>query len=270
MFEKLVIFDYSGTLSTDAVRFGENDRLTETLKRSGLTELGIADTKVFWEEIVNPSWEEGSTASIGYVEVITRQVKNKFSPAVQDGRIRQSAERFVDSYLTFSRINGLWRTTLEDLDKNTSVITVIATDHYAEATGYIIGFLEEMGAAATSLTGTPGATSSRKFIVANSADMGFHKADPGFWEKIKSVLNLNAITSVLIIDDFGANEKAEDTYADQHKVDKRKHATVDLLKSVFSVPVYVIPFVLSGKDKTSCRDLIFQVSLEIDRYLLAK
>lgn len=41
MFEKLVIFDYSGTLSLDAVRFGEDDNLTGELERSGLAEKKI-------------------------------------------------------------------------------------------------------------------------------------------------------------------------------------------------------------------------------------
>ena len=270
MFEKLVIFDYSGTLSLDAVRFGEDDNLTEELHRSGLAGLGIADPETFWEEIVNPAWEEGSTTSIGYREIMYRRIRENLPPTVSAEEIRLCASRFVDSYLGHSTVDGRWRSILRKLGEEPSVITVIATDHYAEATGYIVGFLKEMGAGAISLKNVSGATVSSEFVVANSADTGVHKVDPGFWEMVRSILKLDAIQSILIIDDFGFNEEAGDSYADHQKVDNRKRNTIDLLERVFNVPVYAVPFVLTGKGEKTCGDLISQASLEIEQYLCEK
>ncbi|MDO9516293.1 MAG: hypothetical protein Q7J01_09370, partial [Syntrophales bacterium] len=207
MIEKLVIFDYSGTLSPDAVRFAEDDTLTEELERSGLAALGVADPETFWNEIVNPTWEEGSTTPIGYGEVISRRIKEAFSPAVPDDQIRISAARFVDSYLTHSLIDGRWSSILGKLGNDPATMTVIATDHYAEATGYIVRYLGEMGATPSS------------FIVANSADMGAHKADRAFWKTLRNSLQLDTIRGVLAVDDFGFNEGAGDSYADRQKVD---------------------------------------------------
>ncbi|MBW2595177.1 MAG: hypothetical protein JRC93_04250 [Deltaproteobacteria bacterium] len=275
MFEKLVIFDYSGTLSPDAVRFGEDDNLTGELERSGLAALGIADPGTFWDEIANPTWEVGSSTSIGYREVMYRRIKEVFSPAVSDEKIRLSAERFVDSYLEHSPVDSRWRPILKKLGEESSVMTVIATDHYAEATDYIVGFLKEMGAGAISLKDVPGATVSQGFVVANSADMGAHKVDQGFWEMVRTILKLDAIQSILIIDDFGYNEEAGDSYADRQKVEERKNKTIDLLKRVFNVPVYAILFMLerddqagkSKKDEKTRGDSIIQASLEIEQWL---
>jgi len=275
MIEKLVIFDYSGTLSPDAVRFAEDDNLTEELERSGLAALGVADPETFWNETVNPTWEEGSTTPIGYREAIFRRIKEAFSPAVPDDQIRLSAARFIDSYLTHSPVDGLWRPILKKLGEQPSVITVIATDHYAEATGYIVRHLGEMGAGAMPLKDAPGASVSSPFIVANSADMGAHKADRLFWETIKGPLGLDALRSVLIIDDFGFNEEAGDSYADRQKVDGRKGATLALLEGVFGVPVYTASFMWerggdSEKDGKALGDLISKASGEIERYLSEK
>ncbi|NQU02784.1 MAG: hypothetical protein HQ589_01360 [Syntrophaceae bacterium] len=275
MFEKLVIFDYSGTLSLDAVRFAEDDNLTEELARSGLAGLGIADTETFWAEIVNPTWQEGSTTSVGYREVIFRRIREVFSPATSDEEIRLSAARFVDSYLTHSPVDARWRSILQKLNSEASVITVIATDHYAETTDYIVGFLKEMGIGAISLKDMSGATAFPKFVVANSADMGVHKIDQGFWEVVRGVLMLDTVQSFLIIDDFGFNEEAGDSYADRRKVEDRKSKTIGLLEGIFNVPVYAIPFMLkrddhtdrSGKEEKTRGDSIMRTSLEIEQWL---
>jgi len=275
MFEKLVIFDYSGTLSLDAVRFAEDDNLTEELARSGLAGLGIADTETFWGEIVNPTWQEGSTTSVGYREVIFRRIREVFSPEASDEAIRLSAARFVDSYLTHSPVDARWRSILQKLNSEASVVTVIATDHYAEATDYIVGFLKEMGIGAISLKDMSGATAFPKFVVANSADMGVHKIDQGFWEMVRDVLVLDTVQSSLIIDDFGFNEEAGDSYADRRKVEDRKNKTIGLLEGIFNVPVYAIPFMLkrddqtgkSGKEEKTRGDSIMRTSLEIEQWL---
>ncbi|MBN2396972.1 MAG: hypothetical protein JXI32_01200 [Deltaproteobacteria bacterium] len=270
MIEKLVTFDWSGTLSPDAVRFGEDDNLKRELKRSGLASLGVAGPEAFWREIVNPTWEEGSTTPTGYGEIISRRIEEVFSPAVSDDQIRLSAARFVDSYLTHSPIDGRWRSILGKLGNDPSVITVIATDHYAEATGYVVRHLGEMGAHARPLKNV--SCQAVSFIVANSADVGARKADRAFWEALRDSLQLDALRSVLIVDDFGFNEGVGDSYADRRKVEDRKGATLSLLEGVFGVPVSLVSFMWerggnSEKDEKVLGDLIARASGEIEGYL---
>ncbi|MBW2557671.1 MAG: hypothetical protein JRD69_02335 [Deltaproteobacteria bacterium] len=66
---------------------------------------------------------------------------------------------------------------------------------------------------------------------------------------------------------IGINEEAGDSYADHQKVKNRKRKTIDLLKSVFNVPVYAMPFILAGKYEKTRADLISQASLEIEQWL---
>ena len=46
--------------------------------------------------------------------------------------------------------------------------------------------------------------------------------EPLFWERLKQSLPLEAVTEIMIVDDFGFNETAGDAYAALAKVDKRK------------------------------------------------
>jgi len=270
MIEKLVIFDWSGTLSPDAVTFAEDDTLTGALKRSGLAALGVADPDTFWSGIVNPTWEEGSTTPDGYGEVITRRIRELFSPAVPDDRIRASAKRFVDSYLAHSPVDGRWSPILEKLGNDSSVITVIATDHYAEATASIVRHLDEMDVSAVPLKNALGASSP--FVVANSADIGAHKADRAFWKTIQGSLELDAVRDILVVDDFGFNEGAGDSYGERSKVKTRKETTIALLEDVFGVSVSPVPFIWergrdSWEDRRACGRVIAQVSGEVKAYL---
>lgn len=270
MIEKVVIFDWSGTLSPEAVRFAENENLKRELERSGLASLGIVTPETFWNEIVNPTWEEGSTTSVGYTEMIVRRIRAAFSPAVPDDRIRASAARFVDSYLTHSPLDGRWRPVLQQLGKNPSVVTIIATDHYAEATGYLLQFFAGMNIPAVPLEDASGSTPP--FIVANSADLGIHKADRAFWETIRHSLGLEAVRRVLIVDDFGFNEVTGDSYGERRKVEERKRATLALLEGVFGVPASCVPFMWerTSDPETSDKalgDLITGASVEIEEFL---
>ncbi|MBZ0285030.1 MAG: hypothetical protein K8L97_30120 [Anaerolineae bacterium] len=66
----LVVLDYSGTLSIDITMFGRTDILIKALKRSGLWNLGVENEGIFWGQIVNPTWTEGSLTQIGYKALI--------------------------------------------------------------------------------------------------------------------------------------------------------------------------------------------------------
>ncbi len=152
--DKLIIFDYSGTLSLEAPRFARPDNLVRALQETGLAALGVATPEIFWEAIVGPTWVEGSTTQSGYRKVMADRIA-ALQPAadVPRSRIEAAAERFVGAYLGQSRIDPLWRPVLSRLAGETASLQVVATDHYAEATGAIVAHLKALGIKATSLAG---------------------------------------------------------------------------------------------------------------------
>ena len=140
--EKLVIFDYSGTLSLEAPRFARPENLLSALAESGLAKLGVATPETFWGEIVGPTWTAGSTTKIGYKRVMAQRIEALgLAPGAAGAEIAAASSRFVDLYLNHSRIDPLWRPTLEKLAGHPGVFVVIATDHYAEATEAIVRHL---------------------------------------------------------------------------------------------------------------------------------
>jgi len=241
--KRLVIFDYSGTLSMEAVLFSRPERLTSELKECGLADLGIAIPEVFWTKVVNPTWQEGSTTKIGYERIMKRVIVKGVNPNVSDEAMNRAVSTFVARYFENSAIDPLWGPVLQRLAGDESICGVVATDHYAEATGYILGHLGTLGIQAHSVESTD-THLSRYIYVANSADLGAHKANALFWEKLKSNLLLESVTEIMIVDDFGFNETAGDDYAALEKADTRKALTEAVLKDTFSVPVYMVPFMI--------------------------
>ncbi len=114
------------------------------LAETGLAALGVTSPEIFWEEIVNPTWVEGSTTQAGYKRVMAERIAAlRLAPGAPPRRSQAAASRFVESYLDHSRIDPRWRPLLARLSENPDVGVIIATDHYAEATGRII---DELGA----------------------------------------------------------------------------------------------------------------------------
>ncbi len=272
---KLIIFDYSGTLSLDAALFARPGNLMKELRKSGLVDLGVTSPEIFWKEIVNPTWEEGSTTSVGYKGIMVKRIREKFSPAMSDDIIALAASRFVESYFGHSRVDKRWKHILGILGEHPDVCVVIATDHYAEATGYILEFLGELGVqAVTAKEVFVDPLKSVRFVVANSADFGVHKADRRFWETLKVSLRLDAVRRILIIDDFGFNEMEGDSYGGLKKVEKRKETTVGLLEEIFPVSVQAISFMIKdeqnqpfGDEKTNRGTLITETSMIVEKFL---
>jgi hypothetical protein len=298
--EKLILFDYSGTLSLEAPRFGRPENLFRALEGSGLAALGITSPELFWDGIVTSTWIEGSTTGSGYKRVMARRIAAlKLSPDAPETEIGAAAGRFIDAYLAHSRINPRWRPILTRLSISPAVCTMIATDHYAEATEAIAGFLEAWsipakrasdGSASTDSAsacekepGVAPADEDRKrfrkrpshkpglpFFVANSADLGVWKADRRFWEILQARLPLKAVRRILLIDDFGLNEQAGDDYGGQAKASAREEKTRGILQTVFQTSVEVIPFYLEGKQRDrekECSRLIAETGARIDRFL---
>jgi hypothetical protein len=338
--EKIVIFDYSGTLSIEAPRFARPENLIRALSETGLASLGVATPEVFWGEIVGPTWSEGSTTGAGYKNLIAEKVRGLRPEAgVPETEIAAASARFVDRYLAHSRIDPHWRPLLSCLTETPDACGIIATDHYAEATGAILGFLRawDIQAVRVSNVGTepffspsdearagkeknedrhlfpiPGSKSVDRplfsaqqtqvrgqgdfkttgvvfpYYVANSADLGFWKADRRFWEILRSrfsqaevlrVLKEKAgcppfpetVPRILIVDDFGFNEEAGDSYGQREKVLARQEKTVGLLREVFHAEVKVIPFFIERAERDSPEAWsrrIDEATARIHRFLL--
>jgi hypothetical protein len=265
--KKVVIFDYSGTLSLEAPRFGRPSNLLRMLAESGLSPLGVTTPEIFWEEIVGPTWIEGSTTAIGYKRVMAERIEALgLAPGATVAEITAAASRFVDRYLDHSQIDPHWRPLLEKLTGCPDAAVVIATDHYAEATETIIRYLRSWGIPA----GKAGEEVDPRFLfsVANSADIGFWKTDRRFWEVLKSRFSLERVRSVLIIDDFGFNEDQGDRYGEWAKIEARQEKTIAVLGEVFQTGIEVIPFFLKGREREDAPALrIAEMGVRIGRFL---
>ena len=241
--EKLILLDYSGTLSISSVRFGRSDVLTEELRRSGLAACGVVSPEIFWSGIVAPTWHEASTTGITYSEAVRRKVRARAPGTITDSTIREAVSRFVESYMTHSRIDTRWVPVLKQLASDLTGRAVIATDHYAEATGYIARYLGEIGIAAVPcMNSSYDRLPTGAFIIANSADMGAHKSEKIFWEMLASRCAPGGVKNILLVDDFGFNEQEGDAYGMLEAVIARKERTVKLLEEVYSAPVAVFFF----------------------------
>lgn len=251
--EKMVIFDYSGTLSLEAPRFARPENLVRTLAETGLAALGVSTGEIFWEEIVGPTWTLGSTTAIGYGRVIAERIAAiGLAPGAKGTDIATATARFVDRYLAHSRIDPRWRPILTELAADPAAAVVIATDHYAEATEAIARHLASLDIRKKRGTAPDYLQNNRElspFFIANSADIGFWKADRRFWEHLRLNPRLDKVRSLLIIDDFGFNEEQGDIYAKRTKVEARREKTREALWETFQKPPEVIPFFLTGAER---------------------
>jgi hypothetical protein len=245
----------------EAPAFSRSDNLIGHLQKSGLFALGVDNAALFWA-IVNKTWFAGSTTRLGYKTVMQERIAELFPPKAVEkpAEIIRSVADFVDAYLDQSRIDEHWRLILQKLSRDKSVGVIIATDHYAEATGAIIKHLARWDIAATPLT----AAVRSNFIVATSADIGRHKAQQEFWQTVKNVLRQN-YSRVLLIDDFGQNEQPDDAYGDSMKISERRQRTAKVLRDIFAADVEIISFAVKNDQ---VRQAITETSAMIDQFLL--
>jgi hypothetical protein len=271
--KKLIIFDYSGTLSLEAPLFAAPETLMKHLEDTGLRDFGIDSPRIFWEQFVNPTWVAGSTTPAGYKKVLLERMIALLHPDAPQNRraaLAGAVGAFVDRYLGHSRIDAHWKPLLRRINAHPSARAVIATDHYAEATSAIINFLGEWQIEALPASEAVLSLPAAAFIVANSADLGVHKADPRFWQILKTGLRLDAVRRILIIDDFGYNEQGEDDYSRRHQVDARMKETVRTLETVFSAAVEIVPVMIGADAKNRdarIETLIADATAAIGRHL---
>jgi hypothetical protein len=241
----LVVLDFSGTLSIAAVRFAAPDRIDAELRRSGLWALGIDSPELFWERLIDPTWSEGSTTTRGYTAVlatVAAEVLHERGRSSAPEAIRRCVSAFADRYLACSTIAPQWRGFLQRLSARDDAAVVVATEHYAEATGHITAELARIGARGVPVT--QHRSGSREVLVANSAELGCDKSSARYWQLIHRALAPATVSRVVVIDDFGANEAPGDPYAEGERVRRRRAAMTDVLTSVFRVPPDVYPFVV--------------------------
>ncbi len=275
--DTLLLFDYSGTLSLEMPRFARPASLRRALAESGLAALGVATPAQFWEGIVNPTWVEGSTTQAGYGRVMAERILVLgMAQGASSGEVAAAAARFVARYLETARIAPGWRPLLARLSERQDIGVIIATDHYAEATGMIIAALETWGIPAEPVgeaCAPPrggGAPVRRPVIVANSADLGSWKTDRAFWEALRARLPAERVRRLLLVDDFGANETAGDGYGGEPaRIAARQEQTRATLRKVFRANVEIIPFALAedqaGEDRGE--RLIAETALKVERFL---
>jgi hypothetical protein len=241
--KKLILIDYSGTLSISSVRFGRSDVLTEELRQTGLADYGVTSPEIFWSDIVGPTWHEASTTGMTYAEAIRRKVRARAPGTIKDSAISDAVFRFVESYMTNSRIDPLWSPVLQKIASGFAGTAVVATDHYAEATGYIARHFGEIGIdAVPCMDSSHVGLRKHAFIIANSADMGAHKSEKKFWELLASRCAPGGVRNILLVDDFGFNEQEGDAFGMVEAVTARKMRTGQLLEEVYSAPVTVVFF----------------------------
>lgn len=235
MTEKLVILDFSGTLCLAAPRFAAPDALRDKLEKCGLAALGVTPD-LFWSELVNPTWTEGSTTRAGYRRVLTERLA-ALKPRASRGDIDRAVSRFSDSYFRANIVDPLWTAFLRTCVRQAGLATVIATDHYVEATDAILNSLAGLGIPARPITESASPPARQAIRVANSADLGAHKSDLPFWNNVRLALECEEWKGVLLVDDFGINEPEGDAYGEREKIDRRRAETTARLGEVFQATV---------------------------------
>lgn len=238
----LVIFDYSGTLSVEAVLFSHPPRLNEELEKAGLTELGVSSNAIFWEKVVAPTWCEAATSRIGYVKSMVERVISLCDGKAGDIRkekVRDAVRRFVKSYMGSLTIHEGWYPLLQKLNEDERIFTIIATDHYAEATDAIVKHFRR--ASINCLPLEQWRENARcRFVVANSADIGFQKVDVRYWRACRELLPFGTLERILVIDDFRSHEFWQGVSGE---VDKSYYERVlKCITEVFPVSIHVFFF----------------------------
>ncbi len=277
MSKLITVFDYSGTLSLEAVAFAKDDVLERQLRLSGLAEFGVVSPDTFWNSVVAPTWEEGSRTPIGYRRLMVEKISEKWTVRRKEASLDaldKAAGIFVGQYFSHSEIDPAWHLLLRELYDHPLITTIVATDHYAEATEAIKGQFQDMQMKAVSLPVEAAAAESRNcFFIANSADLGCHKDEEEFWVLVREQTSWTPGDCLLLVDDFGANEVAGDHYRQEARVAARRQRTTELLTKVFDGRLEVMPFILSGNETArngEANFLIGQIAAKIREIMKAE
>jgi hypothetical protein len=272
---KLLILDFAGTLSLETVLFGRRGNLEKELAKSGLAGLGVRGAGLFWNELVLPGWEEGSRTARGYAAVLAERLR-VFTRArgipAPEKTIRAAARAFARAYFEASPISGVWKKTLTALAAAPDSLTLIATDHYADAGRRIQSLLAAWGIEALVLPQTPPpAKGGRPFLIANSADFGAHKAEAPFWQAVRAALGRD-FSCIRLVDDFGFNENTAGAYGGPAKARARQERTGAAILAAFGLAPGVFPFFLENpaqEDEAALRRAFEGLARQAQSYIEA-
>lgn len=106
--QRLVVLDFSGTLSIAAVRFGQPASIESAVQECGLADQAV-DARVLWSEIILPSWHKTITTRRGYEGVLTDAAMTVLSARGRPtDRVADGIAAFTRRYLAAiaSRRNG--------------------------------------------------------------------------------------------------------------------------------------------------------------------
>ena len=243
----LVIFDYSGTLSLGAVAFGRPASLQRQLENSGLAGLGFDTPDRYWQALVAPTWAIASTSGEGFKSIAARRIQEMAAPAADPAAITSAIDLFMDAYMGHSSIDPSWQPLLADIQERADTLGLVATDHYAEATAAVEEHLAALGIDAISAVQAEAVEDLRKLIIANSADIGFPKADRRFWRALRQTCLAVPLNKLVVVDDFGSNEQDRSGYADTARIEARMDATRQSLGDVFGLAPQIVHFAV-GED----------------------
>ncbi|MBN1827911.1 MAG: hypothetical protein JW884_02040 [Deltaproteobacteria bacterium] len=269
----VVIFDYSGTLSIDAVRFAEPAFLMAELKESGLYDCGVRTVEEFWKKIVDSTWETASATNIGYAAAIAKAVREQFHSGASEEKIIDASGRFAGRYMAASVIADEWAPLLTVLRDDPLTCPVIATDHYAELTDVVIDELNRLNIPALRALDVSLKNGRNAFIVANSADLGAPKASLAFWDRLAGSSVPSNPRAVIAIDDFGVNEVPGADYGEEAKTARRQEKTREVLNRAFGTPAALIPFIIGPQerdDRLRIGNLIYAASIQASKILFPK
>jgi hypothetical protein len=241
--DRMLVLDFSGTLSLEAALYAREENLVRALQESGLWKIGVDSPAAFWDQMVTPTWQEGSTTDQGYTSLLSRQMHRMAASRGREfpeGVVWLSASHFVQDYLHRSVIDPTWQGIIHRLLRHPGLLVVVATDHYAEATEHILSHLRSLDIEAAPLL----KAGSQRVLVANSADLGCHKASQGFWTNLQEARGIETLSRIVLVDDFGFHEQPQDDYAQRAKIAERREETVRTLSTLFAAPTYVFSFLL--------------------------
>ncbi len=254
----VVIFDYSGTLSLEAVRFGTPGILSCHLEKSGLAGLGIDTPERYWQTVVNPTWPQASITPAGFASMAAACIRKTAPPNIAIEVIQAAVSKFVQAYLQHGSIDERWHPLLAEIQRMPDMLGLIATDHYAEATSAIRTHL-----AALDINAVPAGQQKYKdtaaFRIANSADIGSLKGNRQFWIALKKACRFEQVKAVVLVDDFGSNEQTGSDYARSRQISQRQATTRKALGRAFGVEPQILHFIAGRAPGDSLAETIKQV-----------
>ena len=238
------MFDYSGTLSLGAVEFGRSDNLERHLSECGLARIGIDTSDRYWRSVVDPTWASASTSGVGFETCAADRIRSLAIPGTPLSAIETAVSNFLAAYMRHSNIDTRWRPLLTDIEDRPDTLCLIATDHYAEATDAIRANLAALGIQSAPVGREKSPAENFGFLVANSADIGYLKANQRFWQTVRGACPAGPFKQLLLVDDFGVNEPAASDYAATGWIADRIQATRQALCNVFGLDPQIIHFTI--------------------------